>query len=365
MQKVFKHTIMAEKQAARRLAKKKDKFKRDAWRTNREQNQVHRKDEINTLKAARFTRREDYELGPLAPRRDVGDKKDSYGTVDMQRMQGRTLYGKEKWDILNFWGGKRLNLAKQDRVVLLEGRDKGKIGKVTEIDMIRAECTVEGLNMMDISVPSYMVPEEAPDKRLIRTIEQPISLKSVRLVHPLPDPETGVVRDVIIKKLVSKYCSIPNQRKGYWIRIIPGLNIKVPFPKTAPKEHVDCEGDTLPQDVDAKTFVPSLLTPPMPGSVIDELRNKYSVFRTRHEPEYIARKEREEEEKEARKKLVKKMRTPLNEANRKARKERKKLGKGTLTPEMLEKIGQVIASKRNLALEGAGMEKVDATPMSA
>ena len=103
----------------------------------------------------------------------------------------------------------------------------------------------------------------------------------------------------------------------------------------------------------------------MPSSVIDELRNRYSIFRTRHEPEYIEKKQLEEEEKLERKKLAKKMRTPLNEANRKARKERKKLGKGKLTPEMLEKIGQVIAGKRNLVMDAVGVSKEAAETVTA
>ena len=117
--------------------------------------------------------------------------------------------------------------------------------------------------------------------------------------------------------------------------------------------------------MEVKNFVPTLLTPPMPGSVIDELRNKYSVFRTRHDPEYIAAKMKEDEEKEAAKKLSEQMRTPLKEVNRKERKLRKAKGKGKLTREMLEKIGQVIAKKRQIALDAAGMSKVVAAPMAA
>lgn len=215
---------------------------------------------------------------------------------------------------------------------------------------------------MEISVSPYMVPEEDANKSLIRTIEQPISLKFVRLVYPLRDPSTGILRDVIVKEVVRRWIVV--QKKGRWTRVVPGLNIRIPFPKVKAREYEDHEVDTLARDVDVKTWVPSLLTPPMPGSVIDELRNKYSVFRTRHEPEYIAQKEREEQEKEERKRMAKKMRTPLNEANRKARKERKKLGKRKLTPEMLEKIGQVIAGKRDVALKSAGLQ-AEAVPVPA
>jgi large subunit ribosomal protein L24 len=63
-------------------------------------------------------------------------------------MRGPTLTTPERRDALKDVGGRYLTLVKGDRVVLLEGRDKGKIGKITATDRIRAECTVEGLNMV-------------------------------------------------------------------------------------------------------------------------------------------------------------------------------------------------------------------------
>jgi large subunit ribosomal protein L24 len=148
MQKVLRRTVLAEKQAARRLSKKRDKKRFEAAKGNREQNAFVRRDVAKEIKQRRFERREDWELGPLAPRRDVGDKKDTFGTVSTQRMRGPTLTTPERRDALKDVGGRYLTLVKGDRVVLLEGRDKGKIGKITSTDRIRAECTVEGLNMV-------------------------------------------------------------------------------------------------------------------------------------------------------------------------------------------------------------------------
>jgi len=218
---------------------------------------------------------------------------------------------------------------------------------------------------MDIHVPPYAISAEEQDKRPLRSVEQPISLESIRLVTPLKDAETGVIRDVIVKEVTRGNIYFDKYGGRKWTRMIPGLNIKIPWVKQEAQTYEDYAGDTVRLDVERKTFVPSLLTPPMPSSVIDELRNRYSIFRTRHEPEYIEKKQLEEEEKLERKKLAKKMRTPLNEANRKARKERKKLGKGKLTPEMLEKIGQVIAGKRNLVMDAVGVSKEAAETVTA
>jgi len=254
-----------------------------------------------------------------------------------------------------------VNIVADDRVVLLEGRDKGKIGKVVSTDPKRNECTVEGCNMVDVSVPQWMLDADDGDKRPVRSLPKPVPLTSVRLVYPLTNPETGETRDVIIKKLVnSRVWHDRHAGTTKWSRVIPGLDIVVPWPKKEPKEYKDHASDTLRLDVEIKSFVPTLLRPPMPGSVIDELRNKFSIFRTRHDPEYIEKKMAEDKEKEAKKKFAEEMRSPLKELNRKERKLRKAKGKGKLTKEMLEKIGEVIVNKRQAALEAAGVSKVKA-----
>lgn len=207
-----------------------------------------------------------------------------------------------------------------------------------------------------------MIDPSDPDQRLLRTLPKPVPLTSVRLVHPLADPKTGITRDVIIKKVVNGPM-IHDRHLGTtrWERFIPGLNIVIPWPKIEPKKHKDGPNDTLRAEVEQKTFVPSLLRPPMPGSVIDELRNKFSKFRTRHDPEYIEAKLAEDRAAEEKKKTIEEMRTPLKEINRRERKLRKAIGKGKLTPEMLERIGQVIARKRGINVEVA---KVRSAPLA-
>ncbi|RDL38054.1 Uncharacterized protein BP5553_05487 [Venustampulla echinocandica] len=357
MQKVFRRTVLAERQAARRGARRREKNNRDFRKAQRDQTFFQNRERGAILKQAAINRKEDWELGALAPKRDVGEWKEKYGTVNPHTLRGPMLFGEERYKKLEIFGGKYLNITAGDRVVLLEGRDKGKIGTIKEIDARRAECTIEGLNLVDVSVPKWMINPDDPDQRPIRQMEKPISLPSVRLVHPLTDEATGVTKDVIIKKLVNSKLWHSKEGGVSWSRIVPGLNIKIPWPKRDPKVYEDKASDTLRIDVEAKTFVPTLLTPPMPRSVIDELRNKYSIFRTRHEPAYIAEKEAEENAKEEKKKMAKLMRTPLSEINRKERKLRKAKGKGKLTPDMLERIGKIIAEKRQLAMDAAGVSK--------
>jgi len=67
------------------------------------------------------------------------------------RLRGQDLHdelAKTGWGYWSKIKGPKLLLVPGDRVVLLEGRDKGKIGTITAVDWKRAECTVQGLNLV-------------------------------------------------------------------------------------------------------------------------------------------------------------------------------------------------------------------------
>lgn len=190
----------------------------------------------------------------------------------------------------------------------------------------------------------------------MQTTKSVVPISAVRLVHPLKNPETGLVRDVIIREL--KPIGIKHDRptrKVFFARMIPGLNVRIPWPKVKPVEHEDHLVDTLRLDVEERTFVPTLLRPPMPESVVDELRNRYSKFRTRHTPEYVAKIEAQEAEKKARRKGARadEMLLPVQEYNRKMREMRRERGKPELSEEMLEKIGEVVAKNKLVRQQGA------------
>lgn len=191
------------------------------------------------------------------------------------------------------------------------------------------------------------------DKSPVRSMEAAIPLPSVRLVHKMTDPETGHTRDVIIEKLVlrdvwhDKHLGIHRRD-----RIIPGLGVRIPWPGKEPKEEREYDEDTVRLDVEAKTWVPTLLTPPMPTSIIDELRNKYSAFRDRHDEEYLAKKMAEDREAAMKKKALSlAVMTPLQEAKRRERKEKKAKGYAPLTEDTLAKIGEVMAKNMRLKEE--------------
>ena len=144
-------------------------------------------------------------------------------------------------------------------------------------------------------------------------------------------------------------------RKVFFSRLVPGLNVQIPWPKVPPTLQEDYADDTLRLDVEERTFVPTLLRPPMPEKVLDELRNRYSKFRTRHTPEYVAEVEAREAEKKARQKgaRVDEMLLPVQEYNRKMREQRRERGVPELSEEMLEKIGEVIVKNKLARSQGA------------
>ncbi len=199
---------------------------------------------------------------------------------------------------------------------------------------------------MDIATPEYILEAEV-DKRPIRTIEAPIPLSAIRLVHPLPNAETGSMRDVIIKEL--RRSSNSERKLGFAGRYVAGTAPKlyIPLPKKAKDEPAEHEIDTLRIEVEEKTWTPTLFQPPMPPSVIDELRNKYSIFRDRHDESYVgAREERAAELEEVRRKKEEAMLTPLEEYHWMKKLEKGRMEEKPLEREMLVKIGEVMARNK-------------------
>ncbi|KAI8956012.1 KOW domain-containing protein [Xylaria longipes] len=363
MQKIARRVATAERVAVKRQkAKSKTIYKYN--KKEEKQQVVHaraaaRKD----LERAKQAIRDDWARGPLSPRLDVDEFHNAHGSISQSRFSPSTTLSFFERNARCQWAGGAayLNLAVGDRVVLLEGPDKGRVGKIADINLDKAEVTVSEMNKANIRI-AELWREKADDPPVV-CLELPLPISAVRLVHPITDPTTGTTRDVIVNQLVHRGPVTDRQTgKRRWDRVVPGLNISIPWPVKEEPNIPDYKADSMRIDVEEKTFVPTLLRPPMPEAVVDELRNKYSRFRTRHEPEYIARLEAEEQAKKDRAKLMDSMRTPLQEFHRAERENKKKKGKPRLTMEMLEKIGEVIAKNRERSLNAAGVS--DAPPTS-
>ncbi|KXL49687.1 hypothetical protein M433DRAFT_149066 [Acidomyces richmondensis BFW] len=342
MQKVIRRAERAHRAAARKLAKKSEHYERSkAWERH-EQIKRFQKTANQNIREARKNRHLDWEAGPLAPRRDVGDQVTTYGAMSLWEFQLPDTHPKDRPKFFPFSEG--------DRVVVIRGRDMGKIGEVTDISIEKSSVTIKGMNKVDIHVPKWVQVEHDMTTD-VAAQERSVLIQDVRLVYPLPDPETGIPRDVIIDRLI-QINSTYDKIKKKWTegdRVIPGTNIIIPWPEKPEETFEDHEDDTLRRSVDEQTFRPYLLQAPMPLTVIDELRNKYSKFRTRHDFDYIEKKTLEEEKMESRKELLSSMRTPLQELAD-IRKKQNEANRKNLTDDQLAKIGEVIARERAKAV---------------
>ncbi|KAK0924247.1 hypothetical protein LTR91_000779 [Friedmanniomyces endolithicus] len=313
MQKVVQRTLRAERVTNRKKAKAREHLsKAEGWSNFHATNRLKRVTSAN-IRTARLARQEDWEAGALlAPRRDVGEQANTYGAIMMYNANVPELPARKqpKW----------LPFSEGDRLLVIKGRDKGRIGECIEVQKERGCVRIKGLNVMDVIVPEWMKAEDS-SRDAIEGISRFLPLDSVQLVYPLPDPVTGIPRDVVIERLIHINHRF-DKMKGEWT-----------------------PGDRLIPDVPA-----FFVTPPMPVTVIDELRNKYSRFRTRHTWQYVEQKELEAAKVEKRKELVKGMRTPLQELAEVRRMKREAEGERELSEEQLARIGEVIASERGKAV---------------
>lgn len=148
MQKVIRRTLLAERQVARRKAQRaKEKAMIDSIDRRRQNAHIERQT-LKMVKQERITRREDWEMGPLAPKRDVGPDALNYGASTIFEAQAPELSPDERNEVLRKLKERYLTIVVGDRVVLLEGPDRGSIGIVRSKDIRTGHITVKGLNMV-------------------------------------------------------------------------------------------------------------------------------------------------------------------------------------------------------------------------
>jgi large subunit ribosomal protein L24 len=164
MNRLARRTAMITRQVERQAARKKEKERRsDMWLNRRRETTILRSVKTS-LRDARARRREDWELGaaltpmrdhmlrPSRERRGTGQipvKPVHHGAISPLRSQLMTERTKEAKEAMCAWAGglTLLCLAQGDRVVVLEGSHKGKIGAITELDKEHATLQVEGLQV--------------------------------------------------------------------------------------------------------------------------------------------------------------------------------------------------------------------------
>jgi len=140
MDKVYRRTRLAVLNVKRKAKRVEALKNRDEAINNRLQRYQLRGVITKLKKNERARRREDWELGPLAPQRNVGDGAEKYGTAppDVLSKDAIVELRDQKW----------IPYMRGDRVVILKGADKGKIGEVYEVDEKTQRVTMQGLNQV-------------------------------------------------------------------------------------------------------------------------------------------------------------------------------------------------------------------------
>ncbi|KKA27449.1 hypothetical protein TD95_004692 [Thielaviopsis punctulata] len=369
MDKIARRTHLAQRHAIRRIAKKYERKDAEARVNTRRQAVEATREVLDNRKLAIAQSRALWKQGPLAPNMQSVP---TYGVVNHPlRLDNREV--KLRDDIVKErcqWAGglRYLSLALGDKVVFVEGPMKGKMDTIMEISPETGSVRLSNFKYRT-RVPAFIEKlyknETAFNPEMDSNPAIPIS--AIRLVHPIVDAKTGIARDVIVDTIQPA-----NIRRDditgttEWDRVIPGLNVILPWPPKERPENPLYAADTARTDIALETFVPTLLRPPMPASLIDELRGKFSVFRTRHEEWYVAKKEAEEAERKARRALGPNktpvdasMLSPEMEASKARKAERKARGQPELSEEMLAKIGEIMAKNQSAMLDAAGVQKVE------
>ncbi|KAF2467046.1 uncharacterized protein BDR25DRAFT_267852 [Lindgomyces ingoldianus] len=309
------------------------------------------------LKTARQNLIEDWKLGPLRPNRAVGENKEKFGALEREQMGRPQLpnHMKFKEELLPF--------KPDDRVVVIRGPEKGKIGVIQRVNRDTNEVVVKDVNVSFVDGRAFDAFGNTPEAR--REAPLPLPFQDLKLVYKWENPRNGREEDIVVDSIRlekrvewdedgnSREIVDPYTGKPRYDRYIAGTDIRIELTDEQMKKEEDpdyrsYECDTtidIIEGPDSQTFNVPLVHPPMPYSVIDELRNKYGKTRTRHDPEFIEKIEAMERMEQEKKKLPEHMKTPMQVLREMKFAEKAAQPAPTLTPEMLERIGQIMKTK--------------------
>lgn len=147
MQKLLKRTAQAEKQVARRNAKRKKLADRAELR-GEFRKRMQSFAIVNRMRVdARKKQREDWILGPLAPQRDTPVKNEFgtyFGAIPESVVMG--TMGDKQLNLACKWAGGKdfLSIKAGDRVAIMEGPDKGQIAPIKSIEEDTGHVVLDG-----------------------------------------------------------------------------------------------------------------------------------------------------------------------------------------------------------------------------
>lgn len=95
----------------------------------------------------------------------------------------------------------KLHIRKGDTVTVIAGDDKGKSGKVLEVDLDKRRAFVEGVNIMT----KHEKPSAGKPEGGIKKVEAPIHVSNLQLVDPASGKLTRVGRKENDKGKLQRY----------------------------------------------------------------------------------------------------------------------------------------------------------------
>jgi large subunit ribosomal protein L24 len=172
-EKLLRRAQLAKRKAQRRLDRDKDAKVKEEEHESRRAILQQRKFFTDQLIAARKARREDWELGPLAPRRDVGDQALKYGTAHGSQLQSYIHPSKLHldWKMRHLPPGKRMEklgwksvgarkweklgnlFYENDKVAVVRGSQAGKMAVVKEAFEEEEMLILKGVNLVRSTFP--------------------------------------------------------------------------------------------------------------------------------------------------------------------------------------------------------------------
>ncbi len=93
---------------------------------------------------------------------------------------------------------KKVNIKKNDNVIILSGRDRGKQGRIIQVDYKNHLVSVEGMNILKKAVR----PNQQNQKGGIIEVSEPLPISKVKLVCPKCNKPTKVTRKRVNDKVV-------------------------------------------------------------------------------------------------------------------------------------------------------------------
>lgn len=95
----------------------------------------------------------------------------------------------------------KLHIRKGDTVKVIAGDDKGKSGKVLEVDLDKKRAFVEGVNIMT----KHEKPSAGKPEGGIKKVEAPVHVSNLQLVDPASGKTTRIGRKLNDKGKLQRY----------------------------------------------------------------------------------------------------------------------------------------------------------------